>query len=256
MPYLGNSLSVGSSAVTASASALAPFTNTYSVDFDGTDDYAVVDNSGGEFTFGNASTDTAFSGSAWIKMDAVDFPILTNGDGLWTDVEWQFRVFSSGKLGIVLWDGNTSNNINCISIGTLSTGTWYYVGFSYDGSGSETGLNLYINGSPAAATQAEVGTYVAMHNQSTELRIGSLNYDTDIFANGKIDEPAIFGSELSAEQFLAIGGGGEPADLTSYSPIGWWRFEEGTGTSIADSSGNGHTATLTNGPTFSTDVPT
>ena len=230
--------------------------NRYSVDFDGTDDYAIVDNSGGEFSFGNASSDTAFSGSAWIKFDsATNFQILTCADGSSTDVEWQFRVLNGGQLYACLFDANASNSIRCTATSTLSTGTWYHVGFSYDGSGSETGLNLYLNGSPIAATQAEVGTYIAMHAQSTEVRIGSLNYDTDQFANGKIDEPAIFGSELSAEQFLAIYNGGEPASLTSYSPIGWWRFEEGTGTSIADSSGNGHTATLTNGPTFSTDVP-
>src|SRR5690242_649126 len=34
--------------------------------------------------------------------------------------------------------------------------------------------------------------------------------------------------------------------------VGAWGFEEGSGTSTTDSSGNGHTATLTNGPTWST----
>ena len=76
------------------------------------------------------------------------------------------------------------------------------------------------------------------------------------YINGKIDEAAIFTSVLSAAQVTAIYNSGAPADLKSYSPVLWTRFEEGTGTSITDSSGNGHTATLTNGPTFSTDVPT
>ncbi|MBI4159910.1 LamG domain-containing protein, partial [Candidatus Wolfebacteria bacterium] len=31
---------------------------------------------------------------------------------------------------------------------------------------------------------------------------------------------------------------------------GWWKFDEGSGTSAADSSGNGNTGTLTNGPTW------
>jgi len=93
-----------------------------------------------------------------------------------------------------------------------------------------------------------------MHNYGEAVSIGTDFQSTD-FANGKIDEVAIIPSELSAAQVAAIYNSGVPADLTSYSPVLWTRFEEGTGTSIADSSGNGHTATLTNGPTFSSDVP-
>jgi alpha-tubulin suppressor-like RCC1 family protein len=34
--------------------------------------------------------------------------------------------------------------------------------------------------------------------------------------------------------------------------VGWWNFDEGSGTSAADSSGNSNTGTLTNGPTWTT----
>lgn len=34
--------------------------------------------------------------------------------------------------------------------------------------------------------------------------------------------------------------------------VGWWNFDEGSGTSAADSSGSGNTGTLTNGPTWTT----
>jgi hypothetical protein len=43
---------------------------------------------------------------------------------------------------------------------------------------------------------------------------------------------------------------------TTDSLLGYWKFDETSGTSAADSSGDGHTGTLTNGPTISTDVPT
>lgn len=36
------------------------------------------------------------------------------------------------------------------------------------------------------------------------------------------------------------------------SPIGWWKFNDGTGTTAADETGNGNTGTLTNGPTWTT----
>lgn len=43
-------------------------------------------------------------------------------------------------------------------------------------------------------------------------------------------------------------------DLTT-GLTGYWKFDEGSGTSATDSSGNGNTGTLTNGPTYSTNTP-
>lgn len=39
------------------------------------------------------------------------------------------------------------------------------------------------------------------------------------------------------------GGGGGGGDITT-GLVAWWKFDEGTGTSAADSTGNGHTGTL------------
>jgi hypothetical protein len=111
-----------------------------------------------------------------------------------------------------------------------------------------------VNDSAVAATGGSAGSYASMNNTSGALNIATFTAAA-AFADGKIDEFAIIPSELSAAQVTAIYNSGVPADLTSYSPTVWTRFEEGSGTSITDSSGNGHTATLTNGPTFSTDVP-
>jgi hypothetical protein len=44
-----------------------PFTNTYSLDFDGVDDYVDLGDSD-DFSFGNGTTDSPFSISAWIKL--------------------------------------------------------------------------------------------------------------------------------------------------------------------------------------------
>jgi hypothetical protein len=44
----------------------------------------------------------------------------------------------------------------------------------------------------------------------------------------------------------------ENATTTSNNPVGWWKMDEGTGLTTADSSGNGNTGTLTNGPTWAT----
>jgi hypothetical protein len=40
--------------------------------------------------------------------------------------------------------------------------------------------------------------------------------------------------------------------LADANPVGWWKFDEGTGTTTADASGNSNTGTLTNSPTWTT----
>jgi len=92
----------------------------------------------------------------------------------------------------------------------------------------------------------------------TEFRIGQRGNAAFPYA-GKIDEVAIFGSTISAGDVTAIYNSGVPADLTSLSPVGWWRMGDGTeagsGTTIYDMSSNSNNGTLTNGPAYSTDTP-
>jgi hypothetical protein len=59
------------------------------------------------------------------------------------------------------------------------------------------------------------------------------------FFNGVIDEVRIYDRALPA---------GEIANLAGL--VGYWKFDENTGTTAADSSGNGNTGTLTSGATL------
>ena len=74
---------------------------------------------------------------------------------------------------------------------------------------------------------------------------------------GKIDEVAVWDSDQTSN-VSTIYNSGTPADLSSLSPKSWWRMGDndgGTGTTITDQGSDGNDGTLTNGPTFSTDVP-
>ena len=263
--------------------AVAPstpaFTNTYSLDFDGTNDHLVVANHD-DFSFGDSTTDTPFSISAWVKADnlsGVRF-VTKNEWDVGTDYrEWIFSGHT-GKLlfGVVDADGSSGayNNYRYRQESTarITTGIWYHVVGTYDGSGgtnAHTGIKLYVNASVASSyVDTTAGTYVAMHNNTGsngDIAIGA--WRNTSFTDGKIDEVAIWDVELDAEAVTAIynevDGVGVPFDLASDngnydnsgSLVGYWRMEENTGTTVADSSTNSHTAPLTNGPTFSTDVP-
>jgi len=249
MPYLCSSLSVGSSAATSALIGGGfSFTNTYSVDFDGTDDYAAINDN----FITSYGSDTQGTVSAWVyceNVSAANFPIFTlRNNGITKYLRFmQYQ----GRLWAGLWDGawdwilDTDNS-------DLSINTWHHVALTHNG----TTPILYVDGvAPAQAFTISNDITTWFNSVAvTKAEVGAFSTASQWF-NGKIDELAYFSTALSAAQIAAIYNSGVPADLTPYSPSGWWRFEEGTGTSIADSSGNGHTATLTNGPTFSTDVP-
>ena len=94
--------------------------------------------------------------------------------------------------------------------------------------------------------------------------IGRLNWHSGHYIAGNIDEVAIWDTNLSSADITAIYNSGVPNNLMSSASydtdrtgnlVGYWRFEEGTGTSVADSSDNSNTGTLVNTPTWDTDVP-
>jgi len=230
-----------------------PTFNTYSVDFDGTDDY---------MDFGTNTTinsSSAFSVSAWFNVDNISsYPTICL---LKTNLTKGFVISLSNTTGgnaiyNGVWFGSATNEFkgfataNSTLSASLASG-WHHLVLTYDGvsSTSSSSFSVYFDGVNYAANQAVgLGSYANVNH------VGKGAYQFD----GLIDEFAIFNSELSSSDVTAIYNSGVPADLTSYSPVGWWRMGDndgGTGTTITDQGSGGNNGTLTNGPTFSTTVP-
>lgn len=82
--------------------------------------------------------------------------------------------------------------------------------------------------------------------------------DSAHHAAGNMDDLACFDVQLSDAAVTAMYNSGTPTDLTSNSGdytsssnlIGYWKFDESSGTTIADSSTNSNNMTLVNGPTW------
>ena len=73
---------------------------------------------------------------------------------------------------------------------------------------------------------------------------------------GNIDEVAIWNSDQSANA-TTIYNSGRPNDISSLSPLSWWRCGDGdTAPTITDNGTSGYDLTMQNFTTFSTDVPT
>ena len=234
----------------SSASAVAPsFSNTKSLVFDGVDDY--VDCGTNLALLGSACTF-----SAWVKMtDATSFRILHKG--IAASREYAFGMGTSDTLFFVLYNGSTKY-IAQVSTSTMTSyqGSWIHICATYDGSTNASGIKLYVNGSVFGSSALSAGSYTAPSaNANGDVYIGRYNIE---YANGHIDEVAVFNSELSASNVTSIYNSGSPADLTSFSPISWWRNGDGdTYPTLNDNGSGSNNGTMTNMTSgdIVTDVP-
>jgi len=200
---------------------LAQVNNVYSMEFDGTNDYIDL---GNNFSFGNGTTDSPFSVSAWVKPDNLTIFRVIGKNGSAGD-EWLFTTTSADKLTLFLYQNTTSNRIFQAS-GALTSTDWQHWAATYDGSGAGTGINIYINGTNINDGSGAAGSYTAMQNTTSSLKIGEGGGQ---YANGKIDEVAIFNVELTAQDVQSIYNAtetGKTADLNDLTtpPVKWYRM--------------------------------
>ena len=234
----------------------ASFSNTKSILLDGIDDF--VDCSDNDnLSFGDSVSDSPFSISAWIKFDNTGsrqgIVAKFNAPNYF---EYTFFLESDNTLKGYLFDV-PSTNIRGKASTVITTGVWNYVTFTYDGQGGSTaynGMKIYLNGVDVSSSNVTLNTYTAMHNTSASLKIGQYYGN---YAIGNIDEVSIFNTELSASDVTTIYNGGVPNDISSLSPVSWWRCGDGdTSPTLTDNGSGGNDGTMTNFSTFSTDVPT
>ena len=183
----------------------------YSMDFDGTDDYI-------DCGISTASTD--FSFSCWVKHSgtfAANYRHIAFCSLTTSNIQYGgFCCYHSTGTDLVLGVWNNK--------GTTQLGTgWNHIMGVWDDT-TKT-CELYLNGALELTY-----TVAAYGDISRTLEIGDLitgNYATNFDAwNGNIDEFAYWTSKLTLSDAISIYNSGTPADLTSLSPISWWRMGE------------------------------
>lgn len=184
------------------------FSNVNSFDFDGTDETFIV----------NSASNYAFTGDftimAWVKIDSIgnNYYIIDTSSSASFGNGYSFRVRTDGKIRF--WSYRAaSTGLNGTTV--LSAGTWYHIACVHNA----THNTIYVNGVQDATLNHGGGHQTS---DTSRLRIGSsqlLNGYTD----GHIDEAAFFGSDLSSD-INTIYNSGAPTDLSTYSPVGWFRM--------------------------------
>lgn len=221
---------------------VSPYPNNYSVNFDGTNDYIDC----GIITGLQGSSNGAIS--VWIKPDTAGH---APNIGCWTSSSHQFVLtFLSGVLYFGIRNGSPSILYRTSAMPS-DTNWHHYVATFTSGT-----AKIFIDGSEVAGTQVGINPSTISSTPGSFF-IGR-NGANDKYTDGLLDEAALFNTAISASDVTDIYNGGVPNDISSLNPLGWWRMGDddgGTGTTITDQGSGGNDGTLTNGPTFSTTVP-
>ena len=223
--------------------AAAPsFTNTKSIALDGVDDFVDCGNPTSLQITGELSI------SAWFKTSSTSAQIIVGKDGETPNRSFLlFYSTASSTIKFAIFQGGSVNITTSTS--TVTDGNWHHVLAVNDG----TNLKIYIDGS---LEDTNVGGGGSIDNTSAEFHIGKKERATGDFFNGVIDEVAVWNSDQSANA-STIYNSGVPNDISSLSPLSWWRCGDGdTSPTLTDNGSASNNGTMTNFTTFSTDVPT
>ena len=242
---------------TTLASASTPFTNTYSVNFDGFNDCVSM---GNVLDFANDGTQ-AFTFSCWFKTTDTSTQVFLGKQLNTTPFNGYNFSLSSNTIGFFL--GSTSLNARIqgktAALSSVTDGNWHHVAFTYDGSQNISGFKIYYDNTTPSITTTFNNTPSGVSN-AAEFMAGARGTTSSVGAAfaGNLDEIAYFSSELSASNIDTIYGTGVPNDISGLNPVGWWRMgdnDDGTGSTVTDQGSGGNNGTLTNSPTFQEDVP-
>tara|TARA_R100001480_G_scaffold106176_1_gene108479 strand:+ start:1028 stop:1807 length:780 start_codon:yes stop_codon:yes gene_type:complete len=230
------------------------FSNTKSVRYDGIDD--LVDCGTG---LGNQlGVISSFTVSVWIKPS-----ITTKSPSFRISSIFNLGSFSNSFGEIIIGikqdklEIRLKNNSRTYILPYTNTTNWEHIAFVYDGSNSSN-TKLYINNVEQSPTTG--GAFPSSLNDASGLKtiIGG-GYSIQNLYEGGIDEVAYFNSSLSTSDISAIYGTGAPNDISSLSPLSWWRMGDGdTFPTLTDNGSGGNDGTMTNmtSGNIVTDVPT
>ena len=219
--------------------------NTYSVDFDGSNDYVDL----GDL---DVVTDI-FTISGWAKpTDASDFQVIMSkyDDNATYKANRVFRIILSGSVCYCVIKKASGNDFaTSTTTTTQSDGQWFHFAFTDDGSN----LKGYINGVLEDTDSTSAGS---LNASNEDFLIGAQHDNTSVSHHfeGNIDEVGIWSSALTSIEVKVLYDNvrldlkQNTAGYESQSSlVGWWRMGDGdTFPTILDNSNNSNNGTMTN----------
>jgi len=176
-----------------------------------------------------------FTVSAWVNPSANSAWSRVFDFGTGTG-NYMFLTLSAGggplRFAITTSGNGAEQQLN--APGNLPLNTWSHVAVTLSGN---TGT-LYLNGQPVATNTNMTLTPAAL-GATNQNWIGRSQFSADPFLAATVDDFNIYGRALSAAEIAALASGQPGAgDVADY------KFDEDSGETALDSSGNGHNATI------------
>ena len=199
------------------------------LDFDGSNDYVNINAVANDFT------DNDITISGWIKTtDSSGMFVACNtsdgGNRLLLAIG-----LSAGAGELSVYDGGI---MECDTGIRVDDGDWHHLAYKRSGS---TGW-IYIDGIPRAVHTANFSL------SSTDKWSVSQEWDGGTpsdFLDGLVDDVRIYDSTLSNDEIMV---------LANPELIGWWKFDEESGSTAIDSSGNGNNGTVSGSTAWITGI--
>ena len=189
--------------------------SSYSMDFDGTNDY-IDCGTPPSVSSGKVSL------SAWIYKDsgAVSYAAIVgtrNTPSSTVDMPYMLGLDNTGKVRFLL-SQTDGTDISILTNSALANDTWMHIAAVADG----TNTYLYLDGVVQTAVGSYDGTIIT---PNANLYIGVQGVDAAYLPfiwTGNISNVGLWDSALSEDQILTIYNGGVPSDISSLSPVSWW----------------------------------
>jgi Concanavalin A-like lectin/glucanases superfamily len=179
-----------------------------------------------------------FTMEAWVRYSGVNVTILDKGD---YDFLWQLNtdpLLNTNSLRMGFYTKNTG--AWSYSTGIVPQNTWTHVAITLN-AGT---LTFYING--VASGTASV-TF-SQDNQPMNIGRQQPTFCACNHFNGTMDELRLWNVVRTPAQMLTNMNSTIPTN--SAGLVAYYKFDEGTGSTTADATGNGNNGTLVNSPTW------
>ncbi len=229
------------------------FTNCKSLTFDGVDDFVNI----GTTSLGIT---TALSISVWVKTTrATGTFAQIIGEYKWgitTQRNWILYLSNSGnRIGFVNYNdaGQRPINVAVPAVdANIDDGQWHHVLVTWDNTTNTNSFKIFFDGNVVLQHTPSLTGIRSVSSIPTYIGNGQ---DANRAFQGELDEIAVWNSDQSANA-SAIYNSGVPNDISSLSPLSWWRCGDGdTSPTLTDNGSGGNDGTMNNFTTFSTDVP-
>lgn len=225
--------------------AATPYEVDYFLFFNGTNAYVDCGN------VERFNLTTAATVQAWIKLSSTANSGVIGGKLFHSDSRWGYGLFANSEGVAGVFPGKVSFTVgqswnsmhSVLSSTTLNTGTWYHVAGTFDGQL----LKIYING--VLDNTTDIGSpYTMTPPTSYPFCIGKFSAEDGRYFHGGIDELSVWNIARTASDisstYNTILVGNEPG------LIGYYKMNDGVGTTLTDEQTNFARATGTDGTIY------